>query len=122
MIGVWRKGNSRSLLLAFAAGAFVLSATLANFLTHNDYSLFRAEVAVVFAAALLIAAIMAPLYDGQRQWGHSLLDGLLVTLFADFNGAPIWIALAAGAAVGVWGWWVKRPLSAHIAFFSAVVL
>jgi hypothetical protein len=109
-------------LLAFAAGASLLLASLTNFLLHNDYPLFRPDVAIVATALLLIAAVMAPFYMGQRQWGRSLLDGVLVLLFADLNGVPLLAAVVAGLGVGLFTWWRRISLSGPLALFATVVL
>ncbi len=112
----------RDCLVAFAAGASMLLASLTNFLLHNDYPLLRPDVAIVVGALLLIAAAMAPFYMGQRQWGTSLLDGVLVMLFADLNGLSLSVALLAGLGVALFSWRRRISLTAPLALFGAIVI
>lgn len=112
----------RDHLLAFAAGASLLLASLVNFLLHNDYPLFRPDVAIVAVAMLLVAAAMAPLYVGQRQWGRSLLDGVLVLLYADLNDVPLWAAAIAGLGVALFTWWRRISLTGALALFGVIVI
>ena len=119
---VERQTRSRDHFFAFAAGASLLSAALVNFLLHNDYPLLRTDVAIVAAVLLLIAAAMAPFYVGQRQWGRSLLDGLLVLVFADLNDLPLSVAAFAGVGVALLTWWRRISLVAPLALFGLIVI
>lgn len=112
----------RDHLLAFAAGASLLLASLTNFLLHNDYPLLRPDVAIVMAVLLLVAVAMAPFYVGQRQWGKSFLDGILVVLFADLNGVSLTLAVAAGLAIAMFTWWRQISLTGPLALFGIIVV
>ena len=79
------KERGRELVTAFAAGAALLLASLANFISYNDYPHFRPEVGIVVLILLAFALAMAFFYRSQRQWGRSLLIGLLAALFVDLN-------------------------------------
>ena len=91
-----RKEPGRELAIAFAGGAAILCASLANFLNYNDYPLLRPEVGIVTAGMLGIAAALAVFYVAQRQWGRSFLEGLLALLFVDLNTDSFLLACAPG--------------------------
>lgn len=118
----WREKKQRELAIAFAAGAALLCAALANFLSHNEYPYFRPEVGIVVAGLLLIAAAMSPFYCAQRQWGRSLLEGLLVTLFLELNSTPTSISAAAGVAVAAFTLWRKVSLTGPMALIGTIIV
>jgi hypothetical protein len=122
MITSKHQGRWRDSLLAFGAGAALLAASLANFLVHNDYPILRADVGIDAFVLFLIAAAMVPFYVGQRQWGRSVLGGALVLLFADLNGASVWLSLLAGSAFGLFTWWRRVSLTGPLALFGVVIL
>lgn len=119
----WLRDSRRSeLAIAFAAGAAILCASLANFLSYNAYPYFRPEVGLVAGTLLLVAAIMAPFYCAQRQWGRSVLEGLLAALFVDLNSSSLALALAAGAAVAIFTFWWRRSLAGPMAVLATFIL
>jgi hypothetical protein len=106
---------------AFGAGAALLVASLANFLHHNEYPLIRPEVGLIIAALLAIAAAMAIFYGAQRQWGRSVLEGMLAALFVDLNTDSAVLICAAGAGVALFTWWKRTSLAGPMAMVGLVV-
>lgn len=116
-------GNAanRDLALAFAAGTAMLLASLANFLTHNDYPYFRPEIGLVLLGVLALMGVMAAWYVLQRQWGRSFLEGLLAALFIDLNTDFYKLAIAAGLAVAAFTAWRRMSLLGPMAILGTVV-
>ena len=114
--------RTRELAIAFAGGAALLCASLANFLNYNSYPLLRPEVGIVLLGLLAVAAAMAPIYVGQRRWGRSFLEGLLVTLFIDLNADSLLLAFAVGGMVAIVTWWRRISLLGPMAVLGAVIL
>ena len=112
----------RDLLPSFLAGAMLLLASLANFIDYNAYPYLRPEIGLIAFGALAIAALMASFYLGQRQWGRSFLEGLLVALFIDLNSTSLTIAVAGGFAVAAFAWWRRTSLLAPLAVVGGVIL
>jgi len=117
-----RKEPGRELAIAFAGGAAILCASLANFLNYNDYPLLRPEVGIVTAGMLGIAAALAVFYVAQRQWGRAFLEGLLALLFVDLNTDSFLLACALGVAIGLASWWRRFSFLPAMAVIGAVVL
>ena len=117
-----RSGKARELMLGVAAGGSLLLASLANFLTHNGYPFLRLEVAFVSVGLLGVSAAMAPFYVGQRQWGRSLLEGLLAAVFIDFNADSLALAFFVGLSFGLVTWWRRFSLIGPMAVLGSVVL
>lgn len=107
---------------AFAAGALLLLASLANFLAHTDYPFFRVDVAIVVGAIVCLTATVAFLYAGQRQWGRSFLDGLLAAIFIDLNTPWPVAPVAVGVAVAIIGWRARISLAGPMAVFAFFIL
>lgn len=109
------------LATAFASGAALSLASLANLLTYNDYPFFRPEVGLVVLGLLTICAIMAPFYCSQRRWGRSLLDGCLAMLFADLNTPWPAASVAFGLIVAVISWRSKISLAGPMALIGSFI-
>lgn len=112
----------RELVVAIAAGTALLWASLANYVTHNQYPLLRPEVGLVALALLILSALVALLFIGQRQWVRSFFEGLLAALFVDLNTDSVPLFLAVGLAVGAITYWKRISLLAPMALFGTVVL
>jgi hypothetical protein len=117
-----RAERRRNLVVAFAAGAMVLCASLANFLNYNEYPMLRPEVGLITAAFLCTAAVMALFYSAQRQWGRAFLEGALAMIFVDLNTDSIVIACVVGAAVALFSWWRRMSLLPALAVIGALVI
>ena len=117
-----RDRGARDFAITFATGAVLLLASLANFLTYNNYPYLRVDDALVVIAMLAVSAAMVPFYLGQRQWGRSILEGLLAAVYFDLNTDSIALAAAAGVAVTAFTWWRKSSLLPQMAIIGLVVL
>lgn len=117
-----RSEKGRAIVLAFAAGAALLCASLVNFLHHNEYPHVRPEVGLIVAGLVAIAAVVAIFYGAQRQWGRSFLEGLLAALFIDLNTDSLALACAAGVAVALLTWWKRMSLTGPMALVGVVVI
>ncbi len=115
-------GAMRIAALPLAAGAALLLATFVNFLTYNGYPLLRADVAIVAAGILLLSGVMAPIYAVQKQWGRSLLEGLLAAFFVDLNSDSVAAIVVAGLGVAGFTYLRKTTLLGPMAIIGAVVL
>ena len=114
-------GRGRDFAIAFAAGAAMLLASLANFLTHNSYPYLRVEIGLIVAGMLALAALMAAWYLPQRQWGRSFLEGLLAAVFIDLNTDSIWLMPSVLLAVGAFTAWRGVSLLAPMAILGSVI-
>lgn len=114
-------GALRQLVVPFAAGFTVLAASLLNFLNRSQYDFLRADVALVLALFASVSLVMAVFYLGQRQWGRSLLEGILVFLLVDFNSNEIYIACAAGAGVAAFTFWKRSSLLGPLGIISSFI-
>jgi hypothetical protein len=115
---------SQDVLVANAAGAAVVAATVTNFLAYNGYPLIRPEVGVLAAGTLVMTMVMACLYAGQRQWGRSLLEAVLAGLFVDFNitsDANYYVAIAVALGVGAYTFLRSASLLRPMAVIGAVI-
>jgi hypothetical protein len=110
------------LVVAIAAGTALLWASLANYVTHNQYPVLRPEVGLVALALLILSALVALLFIGQRQWVRSFFEGLLAALFVDLNTDSVPLFMAVGLAVGAITYWKRISLLAPMALFGTVVL
>jgi hypothetical protein len=120
--GKWRlTGSAGEYVIAFAAGAALLLASLANFLTYNDYPYFRADVALVVFALLTLSAVMVPIYLGQRQWGRSVLEGLLAAVFVDLNTDSQLLIAAVFVGVAAVTLWRRFSLLGPMAVLGSVI-
>ena len=108
--------------VAVAAGVALLWASLANFITHNDYPVLRPEIGLVALLCVVIAFMVTPIYLGQRQWGRSFLEGLLGALFVDLNSNSVAATVAAGVAVAAITYWKRISLLGPLALFGTVIL
>ena len=118
-----KSASSRmELVVAIAAGTALLWASLANYVTHNDYPVLRPEIGLVALALLAFSALVALLFVGQRQWVRSFFEGLLAALFVDLNTDSIPLVIAAGVAVGGITLWKRTSLLAPMALFGTVIL
>ena len=108
--------------VAVAAGVALLWASLANFITHNDYPVLRPEIGLVALLCVVIAFMVTPIYLGQRQWGRSFLEGLLGALFVDLNSNSVAAMVAAGVAVAAITYWKRISLLGPLALFGTVIL
>lgn len=107
---------------AFAAGAAVLLASFASFLTYHGYPLLRAEVGLVALVLAAFALLMAALYAAAQRVGRALLEGGLIFLAIDLNADLLWTAALAGIVAFLI---VRRSgisLLGPIALLAAVVL
>ena len=114
-------GRSREFAIAVAAGAAMLLASLANFLTHNSYPYFRPEIGLIIAGLLALAALMAAWYIPQRQWGRSFLEGLLAAIFVDLNTDAVWMIFVAGVGVAAITFWWRISLLGPMAVLGSVI-
>ena len=112
----------REVAVAFAASTSLLLASLANFLNHNDYPLARPEVGLIAAGVLAFAVLMALWYAHSRQWGRSLLEGLLAALFVDLNTESLPVMAAAGLGVAGYTAWRRTSLLGPMVILGIVVL
>jgi hypothetical protein len=106
----------------FVAGIVLFSASLANFLNRNDYDFLRTDVALVVALFAAISAIMTPIYAGQRQWGRSVLEGLLAATFVDLNSTGALLPFGVGAGVAAFTFWKRSSLLRPMIVFGSIVL
>lgn len=108
--------------MPFVAWGSLLCTAFVSMLRYSDYPLFRPEVAIVVAGILLLAGIAALLYVGQRNWGRSLLNCLLVFSAAGLMGLPLGatflIAFAAMALI----LWTRKQLSPFLASMGTIML
>jgi hypothetical protein len=103
-----------------AAGAVVLLASLLNFLNHNKYPLFSAEVGLVVLALLAASGVVFALYRSVGREGRLLFQVLLLLFAIDVNfGLDMALALA-GALLAVVA--LKRHFMAALGIVFAVVL
>jgi hypothetical protein len=65
---------------------------------------------------------MTALYVGQRQWGRSFLEGLLVAAYLDLSGLGWEIILAAGVLVAGATLWRKATALPALTLFGIVAL
>jgi hypothetical protein len=75
--GAGASSKPRPPLLAVAAGALVLVASLANYLNHNAYPLLTPEAGLVAAALIVAAAAAGFVYAASGPLGRTLLEVLL---------------------------------------------
>lgn len=90
------KGKGKGGREAFAASALALGGSFVNFVTFNDYPLFRGEVAIVLVSLLGIAAVFALLHRRVGGMGKALLDGLLIYIAVDLNSDLTWLGIGLG--------------------------
>lgn len=109
------------LAVPFLAGFAVLAASLGNFLNRSQYDFLRVDVALVLALFAAVSLVMAIFYQGQRQWGRSLLEGLLAFLLVDLNSNEIYVACVAGVGVAAFSFWKKKSLLGPLGIMSAVI-
>jgi hypothetical protein len=100
----------------------LLIASLANFLTHNDYPLLRTEVMLPVLGIAVFAAVAAVLYSVMGRVGRSILEGLLAALFVELNTVSLTLALIVGVAVAAISFFKRSSLVGPMAVFGAVVL
>ena len=122
MARLLRDRKTGEVLVAFAAGTAVLGATLTNFLTHNQYPVFRPEVGIIVTALLLLCAGMAFFHRAQRQWGRSFLEGLLAALFVDLNTDSMLLVVAVAAGVFAFTLWRRTSLTGPMAVMGSVIM
>jgi hypothetical protein len=103
-------------------GTLALLASLLNVLLFHRYPLLTSEVALLVAAILAIAAIMVPVYTGQRRWGKAMLAGLLVFLLVDLNADSLWAAVVLGLAAAAASWKMGAGLLRFLALLAGVAL
>jgi hypothetical protein len=115
-------GYLRDIGIPMAAGLVLLSASLANFLNRNDYGFLRLDVALVVALFTASSAAIALFYRGQRQWGRSLLEGLLACIFVDLNSTNTLLALGVGATVAGYTFWRRSSLLGPMTVLGTFVL
>lgn len=116
------RSRASTFTAAFLACALLLIASLANFLTHNDYPLLRTEVMLPFLGIAVFAAVAAVLHSVMGRVGRSILEGLLAALFVELNTVSLTLALIAGVAVAVITYFRRSSLVGPMAVFGAVVL
>lgn len=122
-LSIWlRKRGTRELVITFAAGAILLLASLANFLSHNVYPYFRLEVGIIALGISLLSVIMAFFYRAQRQWGRSVLEGILVALFLDLNIDTVPIVMVAGIGVAAFTYWRRISLLEPLSLIGGIIL
>ena len=117
-----KASRRKELAVATSAGAALLWASLANFITHNDYPILRPEIGFIALGLVALSALVALMYVGQRQWLRSFLEGLLAALFVDLNADTVPLVIGAGLAVAAITYWKKISLLAPMALFGTVVL
>jgi hypothetical protein len=120
-LGIAQAGaRSQRVWIVAAAGAVVLLASLLNFLNHNKYPLFSAEVGLVVLALLTASGVVFALYRSVGRGGRLLLQILLLFLGIDLNfDLDAGLAfVAAVAAVIV----LRRHVMAALGIAFAVVL
>lgn len=110
--------------LALATLVIGLLASLANLLNHHHYSVFKAEVALVALALLLVAGAMTALHRLAQPRFSFLLTGLYSAVLIDLGAElptmvfPILTGVLAFAA-----WWQERVvLKLTAAAFASVLL
>lgn len=108
--------------LAFMAGALVLLASLLNLLLFNRYPLLTAEVGLLVLMIIAAAAIMVPIYAGQRWLGKAVLAGLLAFLAVDLNTDSVWAALVLGLAGAIASWKMGAGLLRFLSLIAAVAI
>lgn len=114
--------GTQPFVTSFAAWAVLLLASLANFLSHNDYPLLRPEVLILVAGLVTVSLVAAAVTLRVPAWGRSLLEGLLAALFVEWNTTSLPLAAAAGLAVAAIAIWKRTSLARPMTLFGAVVL
>ena len=116
------RSRASTFLTAFVACAMLLIASLANFLTHNDYPLLRIEVLLPVVAICAFAAVAALLYSVLGSVARSILEGVLAALFVELNTVSLLLALVVGVAVAAVTFSKRSTIIGPMALFGAVVL
>lgn len=80
--------------LAAICGALALTASMLNFLDHNNYTLLQPEVFLLVTGLVALAAVAGCLYAFAGKFGRIGMEALLVVLFVDlhFNGTGALVA------------------------------
>lgn len=108
----------RGTVIATAAGLLVLLASLANYLGHHDYPLFRPEIGLAVLLLAVIAAALGGIYAAVSPIGRTLLQLLLVLVALDINFGTD-IAIVATVVVGLV---LRRRMMPFMAVAASVVL
>ena len=107
--------------VTFAAAAALLSGSLANFLSYNQYPYLRPELGLLALGLIGVSASIGILYAALSRFGRPLIEGLLAAWFVDFNTDSIPLMIAIGVAVAGVGWWRQTSLTGPMAVLGAVV-
>jgi len=61
-----KASRRKELAVATSAGAALLWASLANFITHNDYPILRPEIGFIALGFVALSALVALMYEIGR--------------------------------------------------------
>lgn len=109
----------RELLLDQAAAFFVLATPLLNFLRHNGYPFWRAEVGLLALVVVLVAGLLGWVMNRTGQPGRAVVLVALMTLVVDVQTR--WITtlglrlLLVVVALSLVAWIFRRHLTRTVA-------
>ncbi|SMF77278.1 hypothetical protein [Allosphingosinicella indica] len=101
----WRDGDS---LLRVYAWAAMLLASLLNFLNHNQYPAWRAEVTLAALAMVALGLALGVVHRLAMPRLSFLFTALLAALAVDLNGDRLWLVPAAFGATLVVAFFADR--------------
>ena len=104
------------------AFALMLLASFANFLVFQNYPLARAEVVMLAAGLVLLAALLAAPAGPAGRRGTALLAALLAFLAVDINADRLWLSGVAALAAGAAAWTKPAETMRFLAIVFAVML
>ncbi len=94
--GGYGNKNWRSLVVTALASMAVISASLVNFLSSNNYPLLKPEVALVCFSIFLLTISVSLIHYKQSYLGKGLLEGFLILIVLNQNGLGlVWASIAA---------------------------
>lgn len=95
----FRNLSKHGIIMPTLASFAIICASLFNFLRFNHYPFLRIEVGLVVTSLLALTFVIGILYQGQQRVGKAILEGLLVFLMLDQNGAGAPYSALAAAAI-----------------------